>query len=97
MRTATLCIFQLLGLYFCTGFLCALFSAELCELKVLCVDRKFASKMENNAKKNQMITIDIKRKIIEKYAKCVCVIELAQRYDRNTSTIIKQKDYIQVI
>ena len=97
MKTASLCISQLLRLYFCTVFLCAIFSTELCELKELCVDRKFASKMKDNAKKKRMITVDIKRKTIEKCAKHVCVIELAQQYDRKTSTIIKQKNYIQGI
>ena len=53
--------------------------------------------MKDNGKKKQMITIDIKRKIIVKYAKCVCVIDLAQQYDRNTFTIIKPKGYIQGI
>ena len=72
MRTASHCIFQLLRLYFVPCFLCAIFSAELCELKVLCVDQKFASKKINNAKKKRMITIDIKQKIIEKYAK-ICM------------------------
>ena len=92
-----------IALYFSTAqvihlyrafFLCAIFSAELWELKVLCVDRKFASKMKDNAKKKRMLTVDIKQKIIEKY---VCVMELAQQYDRNTSTIIKPKNYIQGI
>ena len=81
-------------------FLCAFISSELSELKVLCVDRKPTDTMKDNAKKKRMMTIEIKREIIEKYEKGVRVSELARQYDRNTSTIctiIKQKDNIKDI
>ncbi|XP_067947243.1 tigger transposable element-derived protein 1-like [Watersipora subatra] len=56
--------------------------------------------MKDNAKKKRMMTIEIKHEIKEKYEKGVPVSELAQQYDRNTSTIctiIKQKDNIKDI
>ena len=55
--------------------------------------------VKNNAKK-RMMSIDLKREIIEKHERGVRVNDLAKQYNRSTSTIctiLKQKQPIRTI
>ncbi|XP_034046538.1 tigger transposable element-derived protein 1-like [Thalassophryne amazonica] len=52
---------------------------------------------KSGAKKKRMMSIELKREIIEKYERGVRVVDLSRQYDRRTSTIctiLKQKDAI---